>query len=141
MRQLLSQGVPFVVNNIQLQGNFDPDYFINKHHGRPCNIHFVNTGKVEQTTVENFFRTFGDLRAPEARAKLKASLSSHFAFLRIILQQDWPSEEHFRTESWELFMAFIDAVPFPDTMNLNGARNLAAHFPTNALPPDLGMSR
>lgn len=30
------------------------------------------------------------------------------------------------------------AVPFPDTMSLNGARNLAAHFPTNGLPPDVG---
>ena len=36
-------------------------------------------------------------------------------------------------------MAFNNAVPFPNTMSLNGARNLAEHFPTNAVPPDLGI--
>lgn len=33
------------------------------------------------------------------------------------------------------------AVPYPKIMKLNGARNLAAHFPTNGLPPDAGEMR
>lgn len=38
----------------------------------------------------------------------------------------------------ELYDDFIGCLPFPDTMRLNGACNLAAHFPTNGLPPDAG---
>ena len=73
MRQLLSHGIPFVVNGVKMRGTYDPNYFINKFYGRSCHIHYVNSGKVEQTTVEHFFRTFGDLRPSETRAKLKAS--------------------------------------------------------------------
>ena len=65
--------------------------------------------------------------------------SFYLGFLCITFQQDWPPEDDFQTEFWELFMAFINAVPFPSTMSLKGACNLAAHFPTNAVPPDLGM--
>lgn len=84
MRQLLSQGVPFVVNNIQLRGAYDPNYFINKYHGESCSIHYVNTGQVEKTTVDKYFRTFGDLRPSNARAKLKVNPSSCLRFL-------WPN--------------------------------------------------
>ena len=41
--------------------------------GCSCHIHYINSGKVEQTTVEHFFCTFGDLCPSETRAKLKAS--------------------------------------------------------------------
>ena len=73
MHQLLSQGVPFIVNNIKMQGTYDPNYFVNKFYGRSCHINYVNAGKVEQTTVEHFFCTFGNSHPSEARAKLKAS--------------------------------------------------------------------
>lgn len=73
MRQLLSQGVPFVVNDIQMRGTYDPNYFMNKYYGEPCKIHHVDTGEVQETTVDQFFRTFGNLRPLDARAKLKAS--------------------------------------------------------------------
>lgn len=63
---------------------------------------------------------------------------SVFYSLSSSLCQDWPSEKHFRTEFTELYDAFMAAVPFPDTMTLNGARNLAAHFPTNGIAPDGG---
>lgn len=74
--QLLSQGVPFVVNNVQLRGTYDPKYFINKYYGNPCRIHLVESGTTKETTVDEFFRTFGHLRAPEARAKLKVNHSA-----------------------------------------------------------------
>ena len=55
MRQLISQGVPFVVNNVNMRGTYDPNYFINKYYGRSCKVHYANTGKVEETTVDQFF--------------------------------------------------------------------------------------
>ena len=75
MHQLLSQGIPFIMNNIKMWGTYDPNYFINKFHGRPCYIHYINSGKIEQTTVENFFHTFGDPHPSETRVKLKASFT------------------------------------------------------------------
>ena len=74
MRQLISQGVPFVMNNVNMRGTYDPNYFINKYHGHSCKVHYTNTGKVKEMTVDQIFRTFGDLRSPEARAKLKVCL-------------------------------------------------------------------
>ena len=32
----------------------------------------------------------------------------------------------------------MDSLPFLDTLALNGAHNLAAHFPTNSVTPDEG---
>lgn len=71
MQELLSQGVPFVVNGVKLWGTYNPKYFSNKYHGDPCKIHFVEQGSTEETTVNEFFSMFGHLRVPEARAKLK----------------------------------------------------------------------
>ena len=138
MRELLSQGVPFVVNGVKLQGTYDPKYFSNKYHGDPCKIYFIEQGSTEETTVNEFFSMFGHLCAPEARAKLKVIPT-------ILSLHSWSNslvglapEKHFRTKFAELYDAVIAAIPFLDTMMLNGACNLAAHFPTNGLPPDLG---
>lgn len=70
MRRLLSQGVPFVMDDIRLRGTYDPKYFANKYYDEPCKIH-LETGKVKKTTVGQFFSTFGDVRQPADRAKLK----------------------------------------------------------------------
>lgn len=127
------------MNNIKMWGTYDPNYFNNKFHGHPCYIHYVNLGKIEQTTIENFFHTFGDPHPSEARVKLKAS----FAILSWISLHKFSAGlatgGSFPDWIWELFEVFIDTVPFLATMSLNGARNLAAHFPTNAIPPDLGV--
>ena len=73
MGQLLSHRIPFIINGIKMWGTNNSDYFINKFYGHSCHIHYVNSGKVEQTTVKHFFHTFGDLCPSETRAKLKAS--------------------------------------------------------------------
>lgn len=70
MQELLSQGVPFVVNGMKLWGTYDPKYSSNKYHGDPCKIHFIEQGSTKETTVNEFFSTFSHLCAPEARAKL-----------------------------------------------------------------------
>lgn len=70
-----------MVDKIKLRGTYDPKYFSNKYHGDPCNILFVERGLTEQTTVNEFFSTFGHLHAPEARAKLKVTLTTlHLSF-------------------------------------------------------------
>ena len=58
MHHLLSQGVPFIVNNIKMQGTFNSNYFVNKFYGHSCCIHYINVGKVDQITAELFFFFF-----------------------------------------------------------------------------------
>ena len=58
MHPLLSQGVPFIVNNIKMQGTSNPNYFVNKFYGHSCCIHYINVGKVDQITAELFFSSF-----------------------------------------------------------------------------------
>lgn len=53
--------------------------------------------------------------------------------------KDWPPEDHFRRDFPEIYDDFMSCLPWPDTMRLNGVQNLAAHFPTNGLPPDEGQ--
>lgn len=81
MRQLLGNGVPFVVNNVKVSDNFNPTYFINKYYGEECDIVYVDEGRQAKTTVNDFFRTFGHTRPTEARAKLKASFVPCIRFL------------------------------------------------------------
>ena len=86
MRQLLSHGIPFIMIGIKMQGTYNPNYFINKFYGHSCHIHYVNSGKVEQTTIKHFFCTFGNLRPSETRVKLKASfvISSWISLLNVL---------------------------------------------------------
>lgn len=116
MRRLLSQGVPFVVNNIEIRGKYDPDYFINKYHGHHCRVHYVNTGKVENATVEQFFRTFGNLHPPEARAKLKVclvilSFDSFVSFSSRIGLRKSISGPSFGNFTMHLWMSFLSRLP------------------------------
>ena len=52
MRQLLPQGVPFVMNNIEIRGKYDPYYFINKYHGHCCRVHYI---KWKMPPLDSFF--------------------------------------------------------------------------------------
>ena len=58
MHHLLSQGVPFIVNNIKMQGTFNPNYFVNMFYGHSCCIYYINVGKVDQITAELFSSSF-----------------------------------------------------------------------------------
>ena len=53
--------------------------------------------------------------------------------------QDWPPSTDFKTAFPELFEDFSRAVPVPSYVRRDGALNIASHFPSNTIAPDLGM--
>jgi hypothetical protein len=52
--------------------------------------------------------------------------------------QDWPTQKLFSAQCPELFQDFQSFVPFGDVTRLDGILNVAAHFPSNGVAPDLG---
>jgi hypothetical protein len=56
------------------------------------------------------------------------------------LSKDWPPSTDFRTVFPELYEDFSNAVPIPNYVRRDGALNIASHFPSNAIAPDLGKS-
>lgn len=52
--------------------------------------------------------------------------------------QDWPPSTDFRTAFPELYEDFANATPVPNYVRRDGVLNLASHFPSNTVAPDLG---
>ena len=52
--------------------------------------------------------------------------------------QDWPPSSDFKTAFPELYEDFNRAVPVPNYCRRDGAMNIASHFPSNTVSPDLG---
>ena len=60
--------------------------------------------------------------------------------LRVASVQDWPPSTDFKTAFPELFDDFSRATPVPNYVRRDGVLNIASHFPSNAVGPDLGAS-
>lgn len=67
-------------------------------------------------------------------------LQSHPVLLPHVrhLRQDWPPTADFKEAFPELFEDFNRAVPVPDYTRRDGVLNIASHFPTNHIAPDIG---
>jgi [histone H3]-dimethyl-L-lysine9 demethylase len=52
--------------------------------------------------------------------------------------QDWPPSSDFKTTFPNLYEDFSRAVPVPNYTRRDGALNIASHFPTNTIAPDIG---
>lgn len=61
-------------------------------------------------------------------------------FADCIFAQDWPPSTDFKTAFPELFEDFSRAVPVPNYVRRDGTLNVASHFPTGTISPDLGKS-
>lgn len=53
--------------------------------------------------------------------------------------KDWPPSTDFKTAFPELYEDFNRAVPVPNYVRRDGVLNVASHFPSNTVAPDLGM--
>ena len=58
--------------------------------------------------------------------------------LRVASVQDWPPSTDFKTAFPELFDDFSRATPVPNYVRRDGVLNVASHFPSNTIAPDLG---
>lgn len=60
------------------------------------------------------------------------------ALTKLDYMQDWPPTTDFKTAFPELFADFSQAVPVPDYTRRDGILNIASHFATNRVAPDIG---
>lgn len=56
----------------------------------------------------------------------------------VIAVKDWPPSTDFKTAFPELYADFSQAVPIPNYVRRDGALNIASHFPSNTVAPDIG---
>ena len=67
-------------------------------------------------------------------------IDSFFTLIYFYIYQDWPPSTDFQSAFPELYADFSQAVPVPDFVRRDGVYNIASHFPTNSIGPDLGES-
>ncbi|KAH6896422.1 Jmjd1a protein [Coprinopsis sp. MPI-PUGE-AT-0042] len=122
--KIWEHGEPLVVANIlnKFKIDWSPQYFIDQFGDRQCLITECEEDQNKQTTISEFFSTFGKYEGRTGVWKLK----------------DWPPSADFKTTFPQLFEDFSNAVPVPDYVRRDGVYNIASHFPTNAVAPDLG---
>lgn len=56
------------------------------------------------------------------------------------LLKDWPPSADFKSSFPELYEDFNQATPIPNYVRRDGVLNIASHFPSNTVSPDLGTS-
>ncbi|KAF8211605.1 Clavaminate synthase-like protein [Mycena galopus ATCC 62051] len=123
-RPLWAKGDPLLVTDVgkKLKINWSPEYFMKEHGNDSCLIIECQTEENRRITVGEFFKTFGQYEGRDKCWKLK----------------DWPPEKDFKTDFPLLYDDFNQAVPIPHYVRRDGALNIASHFPTNTIGPDLG---
>ncbi|KAL6303835.1 hypothetical protein BKA93DRAFT_720606, partial [Sparassis latifolia] len=121
-----SRNIPVKITDVdsKFQGVWGPEYFVAQFGDVKVTLQDCKAEIAKTSTVGEFFKTFGNQQVAERATIMKL--------------KDWPPEKHFSTQFPELFKAFMDGVPYPDLARLDGVLNLAAHFPQNGIPPDLG---
>ncbi|QRV72004.1 JmjC domain, hydroxylase [Ceratobasidium sp. AG-Ba] len=102
--------------------DWTPEYFIDRYGGQECFVVDCKTDKSTLSSVEEFFSQFGDPDRGDEILKLK----------------DWPAQADFRDDFPDLFKDFMNALPIPNYTRRDGILNVASHFATNAIAPDLG---
>ncbi|KDQ12709.1 hypothetical protein BOTBODRAFT_408594 [Botryobasidium botryosum FD-172 SS1] len=119
-----STGQPMVVTGLlpKFEIEWTPQYFIDHYGTEECEIVDCQTNTVAEKTVGEFFSMFGVYGKDRAIHKLK----------------DWPPQADFKTAFPELYQDFSRAVPIPNYTRRDGVLNIAAHFPVNAVAPDIG---
>ncbi|OAX39131.1 Clavaminate synthase-like protein [Rhizopogon vinicolor AM-OR11-026] len=123
-RPLWAKGEPIVVTGLlpKFQLQWTPEYFVQKYNSQSCLILECQTDLNKRVTVGEFFSWFGKYEGRVECWKLK----------------DWPPSTDFKTAFPELFEDFSRAVPVPNYVRRDGALNIASHFPSNTVAPDLG---
>lgn len=124
-QRLWSAGSTIVVSNLleKLKIEWTPDYFIQHHGSETCWVTDCENETRHPSNVRDFFSQFGNYSTREGR---------------ILKLKDWPPSADFRTAFPALFEDFHSIVPAPNYTRRDGFFNIAAHFPTNIVAPDMG---
>jgi hypothetical protein len=76
-QQYLAQGIPVVVTNVEMQGKWDPAYFIRTFGHIVVTVEDCETGKTYRSTIQDFFFDFGGARSDGRILKIKVSISCY----------------------------------------------------------------
>ncbi|KAI0736126.1 Clavaminate synthase-like protein [Fomitopsis betulina] len=123
-RRIWARGEPIVVTGLlpKFHVQWSPEYFVAKYGSQSCLILECQSDQNRRVTVGEFFSWFGKYEGRRDCWKLK----------------DWPPSTDFRTAFPELYDDFANATPVPNYVRRDGVLNLASHFPSNTVAPDLG---
>lgn len=123
-RRVWPQGAPLVVTGLgeKFGIRWRPDHFRDKHGSQTCSIVECQTDASKRVTVGEFFGYFGKYEGRTDHWKLK----------------DWPSSSDFKAALPDLYEEFQKGVPMPNYSRRDGVLNIASHFPSNTVMPDLG---
>jgi len=123
-RKVWSLGAPLVVTGLgeKFGIRWRPEHFREKHGAQNCSIVECQTDASKRVTVGEFFGYFGKYEGRTEHWKLK----------------DWPSSTDLKAASPDLFEEFQKGVPIPNYTRRDGVLNIASHFPSNTVMPDLG---
>ncbi|KAI9448348.1 hypothetical protein H4582DRAFT_1900075 [Lactarius indigo] len=123
-RRVWSQGAPLMVTGLgdKFGGRWRPEHFREKHGSQTCSIVECQTDASKRVTLGEFFGYFGKYEGRTDVWKLK----------------DWPTSSDFKTALPDLFEEFQKGVPMPNYSRKDGVLNIASHFPSNTVMPDLG---
>ncbi|KAK7471132.1 hypothetical protein VKT23_002545 [Stygiomarasmius scandens] len=127
-RAMWAKGEPLLVSGMldKFAIQWTPEYFIQKHGDQLCLIVECQTNRNERVNVGKFFSWFGQ-HSPEREERNE-----------IWKLKDWPPSTDFKVTFPDLYQDFSNAVPVPNYVRRDGTLNIASHFPTNAIAPDLG---
>jgi len=118
------QGAPLVVTGLgeKFGIRWRPEHFRDKHGSQTCSIVECQTDASKRVTVGEFFGYFGKYEGRTDHWQLK----------------DWPSSSDFKAALPDLYEEFQKGVPMPNYSRRDGVLNIASHFPSNTVMPDLG---
>jgi lysine-specific demethylase 3 len=123
-RKVWSQGAPLIVTGLgeKFGIRWRPEHLREKHGSQTCSIVECQTDASKRVTVGEFFGYFGKYEGRTEHWKLK----------------DWPSSTEFKAALPDLYDEFQKGVPMPNYCRRDGVLNIASHFPSNTVMPDLG---
>ncbi|KAH7332919.1 hypothetical protein B0J17DRAFT_676934 [Rhizoctonia solani] len=123
-KPLWARGEAIVVQDLlsQFELNWSPEYFIAEYGEQRCMVVNCEDNKDREMVVRDFFELFGKADREAGILKLK----------------DWPAQADFKDDFPKLYDDFMKALPVPNYTRRDGILNLASHFATNAIAPDLG---
>ncbi|TBU33518.1 Clavaminate synthase-like protein [Dichomitus squalens] len=123
-QRLWSRGDPIIVTGLlpKFRIQWTPEYFSSHYGAERCTIVECQSERCKEVSVSQFFSRFGNYEHRRGYWKLK----------------DWPPSADFKSTFPELYDDFAQATPVPDYVRRDGVLNIASHFPSNTIRPDLG---
>lgn len=144
-RRVWHKGDPLVVTGImdKFKVQWTPEYFRTKYGQQSCLILECQTDTNKRVTVGDFFSWFGGYPGRRECWKLKVRIvyppGIDFRLTSMVATQDWPPSADFKTAFPELYEDFSQATPVANYVRRDGVMNIASHFPSNTVAPDLGQ--